>query len=360
MQEPCQEPDPVDTAPTDKQTTDSQSNLTPAMPSFNDLAAWLVRDLQEGFPVGPPASVKDPAIEGLVTFSSRAKAFGISFYWDPHNKMWVAFNWRSANCPGCTRKVTAPGYHDCPAPPLLQHPAIKRTHEPAPDTNADRKGQSKSSHLFAPPVKQTTGIDDPYTPPSVEAIAQAMIQLTPMPLDEMKRRIEQLITAIKSRPYPSYQPTPEDVEPDPHTFIQWKGTNVCMDIYCPNPTCKAHGHVDADFVYTLKCRHCNTVYQVGQEVKLTALTEDQVRGSWLQAHFENPIVFDDHERPGSTNLIAHREQKFVHVLQTNLQALDDLLVPTDDDGLGSLIDLPRDNVEKARQKIQAWIKQAHD
>lgn len=40
--------------------------------------------------------------------------------------------------------------------------------------------------------------------------------------------------------------------PGPHGWIQWKGTSVCMDVHC---ACGAHGHVDADFAYTLKCKH---------------------------------------------------------------------------------------------------------
>jgi hypothetical protein len=30
----------------------------------------------------------------------------------------------------------------------------------------------------------------------------------------------------------------------PHGWIQWKGTNVCMDVYC---ACGHHSHIDAKF-----------------------------------------------------------------------------------------------------------------
>lgn len=35
-----------------------------------------------------------------------------------------------------------------------------------------------------------------------------------------------------------------------HGWIQWKGTNVCMDIYCE---CGYHGHIGDEFVYFVKC-----------------------------------------------------------------------------------------------------------
>ncbi len=47
--------------------------------------------------------------------------------------------------------------------------------------------------------------------------------------------------------------------PDPHAFIQWKGTDVCMDFWCK---CGAQGHFDGDFAYTVKCGKCGTVYEM--------------------------------------------------------------------------------------------------
>ncbi len=52
---------------------------------------------------------------------------------------------------------------------------------------------------------------------------------------------------------------------DPSIFIQWKGTDVCMDFWCE---CGAHHHVDADFVYSLRCGSCNAVYAMPSSVVL--------------------------------------------------------------------------------------------
>jgi len=56
---------------------------------------------------------------------------------------------------------------------------------------------------------------------------------------------------------------------NPRAWIQWKGTNVCMDVHCE---CGARGHVDDDFTYFYRCWNCNTLWSVGQNVRLHKLT----------------------------------------------------------------------------------------
>lgn len=76
------------------------------------------------------------------------------------------------------------------------------------------------------------------------------------------------------------------------TFIQWKGTHVCMDIHCP--VCGMHGHIDAEFAYAYQCCGCKTIFQVGQEVSLTALTAESAKAAGHMAHwFENPTTGHD-------------------------------------------------------------------
>lgn len=48
-------------------------------------------------------------------------------------------------------------------------------------------------------------------------------------------------------------------ERTPSVFIQWKGTDVCMDFYCE---CGAHCHFDGDFAYAVKCPHCATIWEM--------------------------------------------------------------------------------------------------
>jgi hypothetical protein len=57
------------------------------------------------------------------------------------------------------------------------------------------------------------------------------------------------------------------------TFIQWKGTDVCMDWVCVE--CGNQEHEDRDFCYEVQCRKCKTIYKVGSEVKLTKIKQGQ-------------------------------------------------------------------------------------
>ena len=66
-----------------------------------------------------------------------------------------------------------------------------------------------------------------------------------------------------------------------HGWIQWKGTDVCVDLHCK---CGHHGHYDGDFLYFYKCPACGSKYALGQNVKLIPLTEEQA------AHVENDHV----------------------------------------------------------------------
>lgn len=69
--------------------------------------------------------------------------------------------------------------------------------------------------------------------------------------------------------YEAHDPTPNG----PHGWIQWKGTDVCMDLHC---SCGYHGHVDTDFFYFYECPKCHARYAVAQYVKLIPLSDELV------------------------------------------------------------------------------------
>ncbi len=56
----------------------------------------------------------------------------------------------------------------------------------------------------------------------------------------------------------------------PHGWVQWKGTDVCMDIHCK---CGYHSHVDASFAYNVKCPQCGTMYACNPYIELVEITE---------------------------------------------------------------------------------------
>lgn len=47
--------------------------------------------------------------------------------------------------------------------------------------------------------------------------------------------------------------------PKPYVFIQWKGTDACIDFHC---VCGTHCHCDDDFLYYVQCPTCSKIYQM--------------------------------------------------------------------------------------------------
>ncbi len=74
----------------------------------------------------------------------------------------------------------------------------------------------------------------------------------------------------------------------PHGWIQWKGTNVCMDLHC---ACGAHLHADEEFFYSVRCGHCGVTYAVSPFVKLVPLTPEEA--AW---HGDQTVELRDGEQ----------------------------------------------------------------
>ena len=58
----------------------------------------------------------------------------------------------------------------------------------------------------------------------------------------------------------------------PHGWIQWKGTDVCIDVHC---ACGHLGHFDGEFAYLIRCPACQQVYYVSQYVHLEKVEVDE-------------------------------------------------------------------------------------
>lgn len=50
-----------------------------------------------------------------------------------------------------------------------------------------------------------------------------------------------------------------------NNFIQWKGTNICMDFYCD---CGTHNHYDGYFGHHVKCKGCKQVYKMDTKIMM--------------------------------------------------------------------------------------------
>lgn len=60
---------------------------------------------------------------------------------------------------------------------------------------------------------------------------------------------------------------------DPHGWIQWKGTDVCIDLHC---ICGTLGHFDGYSMYQVVCEDCGQHYAVGSNVVLAPMSDEQV------------------------------------------------------------------------------------
>ena len=71
---------------------------------------------------------------------------------------------------------------------------------------------------------------------------------------------------------------------EPHTWIQWKGTDVCCDFHC---ACGAHVHFDGEFMYHVKCATCGQVYECDGHITLHKLDFEPERTILLREEDEN-------------------------------------------------------------------------
>jgi hypothetical protein len=69
-------------------------------------------------------------------------------------------------------------------------------------------------------------------------------------------------------------------------WIQWKGTNACIDLYCP---CGLQDHMDLDFLYYVKCTGCGQVYSVSPDIKLIPDDSEEAKGRALEMREDNEL-----------------------------------------------------------------------
>jgi hypothetical protein len=63
----------------------------------------------------------------------------------------------------------------------------------------------------------------------------------------------------------------ETYEGKPHGWIQWKGTDVSMDVHCK---CGDVFHIDGFFAYYTKCPNCHIVYMCNGHIELIELEKE--------------------------------------------------------------------------------------
>lgn len=64
----------------------------------------------------------------------------------------------------------------------------------------------------------------------------------------------------------------EDQPEGAHAFIQWKGTDACIDIWCE---CGAAYHSDGEeFLYSVQCSACGAIYEMDSYVRMRRRSEE--------------------------------------------------------------------------------------
>lgn len=59
------------------------------------------------------------------------------------------------------------------------------------------------------------------------------------------------------------------IKANAHGWIQFKGTDLCMDVRCK---CGERTHIDGMFVYFIKCGNCGAVYELNGHIELIERT----------------------------------------------------------------------------------------
>lgn len=62
----------------------------------------------------------------------------------------------------------------------------------------------------------------------------------------------------------------------PHGWIQFKGTDICLDVHCK---CGELTHIDGTFIYFLKCGACGATYELNGHIELVERVESEVSGN---------------------------------------------------------------------------------
>lgn len=107
------------------------------------------------------------------------------------------------------------------------------------------------------PLSSVTWSDKPPIPPPPPPNHAETLSRGPSP-----RPLRPLPTAGESNMTEEHPFTKPDGS-DASMFIQWKGTDVCMDFSCP---CGHFGHFDGGFAYAVRCPACGAVYEMGTQV----------------------------------------------------------------------------------------------
>lgn len=73
----------------------------------------------------------------------------------------------------------------------------------------------------------------------------------------------------------------------PKIFIQWKGTEVCCDLYC---ICGNQFHLDTEFMYAIEYPHCHRKFEVSAMIEMRELSEEELVKDWKDYEFKTEVI----------------------------------------------------------------------
>jgi len=86
-------------------------------------------------------------------------------------------------------------------------------------------------------------------------------------------------------------------EGKPHGRLQWKGTDVCMDVLC---VCGELSHFDGDYCFFIKCPKCGRIYYCNPHIEFIELEKEPEADFYYtyvqQALDENDKTWDENQK----------------------------------------------------------------
>ena len=68
------------------------------------------------------------------------------------------------------------------------------------------------------------------------------------------------------------------------SFIQWKGSDVCISLWCPD--CGSGWHYDGDFFYAWECTECGSVWEVPQYLPMKRVDDHPMKRAMVETKHE--------------------------------------------------------------------------
>ncbi len=77
----------------------------------------------------------------------------------------------------------------------------------------------------------------------------------------------------------------DNPETPSYGWIQWKGTDVCVDLHC---ACGEQTHYDGDFLYYWVCPYCDRLWEMGTHISRYEVATEHRSAVLERSRVEHP------------------------------------------------------------------------